>query len=233
MHTLPSGELAQLRPSAQVSTISSGSSPPVPQPLEQVGEAQVLRATPSSDAVVACRFVKAAELAVPGSSVQLGPPCAYSDCRHNHGKRRAQGCGGMPGIRLQAFRGSAEGARAGGRQMISRSKLIGGMKLHWSERGEGSPIVVLHGLQDTERTWARVADELAASHRVFALDSARLWTVWQTRRQLFTRLASQGRRGLAGRASSAEPRYRGALVRRRLVAVGCCCIALASSGVWR
>lgn len=47
---------------------------------------------------------------------------------------------------------------------------FGGTKLHWTERGQGSTIVILHGMQDTERTWWRVADALAGTHRVLALD---------------------------------------------------------------
>lgn len=47
---------------------------------------------------------------------------------------------------------------------------IGGVELNWSERGAGSPIVVLHGLSDSERSWWPVMHELGASHRVLGLD---------------------------------------------------------------
>jgi pimeloyl-ACP methyl ester carboxylesterase len=47
---------------------------------------------------------------------------------------------------------------------------VAGVRLHWSERGHGSPVIIVHGLQDTERTWWRVADDLGQRHRVFALD---------------------------------------------------------------
>ncbi len=47
---------------------------------------------------------------------------------------------------------------------------IDGVELHWSERGAGSPVVVLHGLSDSERSWWPVMAELAQHHRVFGLD---------------------------------------------------------------
>jgi pimeloyl-ACP methyl ester carboxylesterase len=47
---------------------------------------------------------------------------------------------------------------------------IGGVDLHWSVRGTGSDVVVLHGLSDSERTWWPVMGELGAHHRVFGLD---------------------------------------------------------------
>ena len=52
----------------------------------------------------------------------------------------------------------------------SCSERVAGVRLHWTVRGRGRPVVVLHGLQDCERTWWRVADLLAARHRVYALD---------------------------------------------------------------
>jgi pimeloyl-ACP methyl ester carboxylesterase len=52
----------------------------------------------------------------------------------------------------------------------SHLETVAGVGLHWTEWGQGSPVVVLHGLQDTERTWWRVAEVLARRHRVFALD---------------------------------------------------------------
>ena len=47
---------------------------------------------------------------------------------------------------------------------------IEGVELHWSVRGEGSPVVVLHGLSDSERSWWPVMAELGQRHRVFGLD---------------------------------------------------------------
>lgn len=45
-----------------------------------------------------------------------------------------------------------------------------GVELHWSERGEGRPLVILHGLADSQQTWAPVAAMLASKYRVLCLD---------------------------------------------------------------
>lgn len=42
----------------------------------------------------------------------------------------------------------------------------------WFQRGDGPPLVFLHGINDQAGSWARVAPGLAASHRVAALDLA-------------------------------------------------------------
>jgi pimeloyl-ACP methyl ester carboxylesterase len=47
---------------------------------------------------------------------------------------------------------------------------VEGVELHWTERGAGSTVVVLHGLSDSERTWWPVMAELARYHRVLGLD---------------------------------------------------------------
>ena len=47
---------------------------------------------------------------------------------------------------------------------------IDGVELHWSERGAGSNVLVLHGLSDSERSWWPVMAELGQRHRVFGLD---------------------------------------------------------------
>jgi pimeloyl-ACP methyl ester carboxylesterase len=47
---------------------------------------------------------------------------------------------------------------------------VEGCNLHWAELGQGSPVVFLHGLCDSHRTWLRVAPMLAESHRVLMLD---------------------------------------------------------------
>ncbi len=47
---------------------------------------------------------------------------------------------------------------------------VEGVELHWTERGTGSPVVVLHGLSDSERTWWPVMAELGRRHRVLGLD---------------------------------------------------------------
>lgn len=44
--------------------------------------------------------------------------------------------------------------------------------LHWAEIGAGRPLVLLHGLGDTHRTWHRVARRLSSNHRVYMLDLA-------------------------------------------------------------
>lgn len=47
---------------------------------------------------------------------------------------------------------------------------VQGVDVHWAERGEGRPLVLLHGLFDSHRTWARVVPALSRSHRVLAPD---------------------------------------------------------------
>ena len=49
-------------------------------------------------------------------------------------------------------------------------EVIDGVELHWSVRGKGSNVVVLHGLSDSERSWWPVMAELGRHHRVFGLD---------------------------------------------------------------
>ncbi len=52
------------------------------------------------------------------------------------------------------------------------SQTILGTTLHWAEAGRGRPLVLLHGLSDSHRTWQRVVDPLAAERSVYALDLA-------------------------------------------------------------
>ena len=47
---------------------------------------------------------------------------------------------------------------------------IDGVELHWTERGTGSPLVVLHGLSDSQLTWSTVTARLARRYRVIGLD---------------------------------------------------------------
>jgi pimeloyl-ACP methyl ester carboxylesterase len=47
-----------------------------------------------------------------------------------------------------------------------------GCRLHWEELGQGPPLVLLHGLCDSHRTWLKVAPGLAQSRRVLMLDLA-------------------------------------------------------------
>ncbi|HEU4405714.1 MAG TPA: alpha/beta fold hydrolase [Polyangiaceae bacterium] len=50
---------------------------------------------------------------------------------------------------------------------------VEGVPLHWvefGERGDGTPVVLLHGLNDSHATWRRVAPALARDRLVLALD---------------------------------------------------------------
>jgi pimeloyl-ACP methyl ester carboxylesterase len=49
---------------------------------------------------------------------------------------------------------------------------VHGLDLHWAEIGEGRPLVLLHGISDSLRTWLDVVPALARSHRVLLLDLA-------------------------------------------------------------
>jgi pimeloyl-ACP methyl ester carboxylesterase len=42
--------------------------------------------------------------------------------------------------------------------------------IHWAELGEGRPLVLLHGLHDSHRTWRRVGPALARNRRVLMPD---------------------------------------------------------------
>ena len=53
-----------------------------------------------------------------------------------------------------------------------QSSSIAGASLHWTELGSGRPLVLLHGLSDSHRTWRRVARQLSKSHRVLMVDLA-------------------------------------------------------------
>ncbi|MFH1529445.1 MAG: alpha/beta fold hydrolase [Pseudomonadota bacterium] len=47
---------------------------------------------------------------------------------------------------------------------------VQGTIIAWGEMGDGPPLVLLHGLMDTHRTWRRVAERLASRHRVLMPD---------------------------------------------------------------
>jgi pimeloyl-ACP methyl ester carboxylesterase len=49
---------------------------------------------------------------------------------------------------------------------------VGEVDLHWAEVGSGPPLVLLHGLCDSHRTWFPVAAALARTRRVLMLDLA-------------------------------------------------------------
>ncbi len=58
--------------------------------------------------------------------------------------------------------------------MTKHVATVAGIELHWVEEGSASaaapPLVLLHGLNDSHRTWRRVAPELARTRRVVMLD---------------------------------------------------------------
>ncbi len=67
--------------------------------------------------------------------------------------------------------GSAAPAPVGGEMLgVSRRTLVEGTSLAWTELGQGPPLVLLHGLGDSHRTWRRVAPRLAERFRVLMLD---------------------------------------------------------------
>ena len=45
-----------------------------------------------------------------------------------------------------------------------------GQRIHWTESGNGAPVILLHGLGSDSAVWARVTGELAAHRRVITLD---------------------------------------------------------------
>jgi pimeloyl-ACP methyl ester carboxylesterase len=49
---------------------------------------------------------------------------------------------------------------------------VEGCTLHWTALGQGPPVVLLHGLCDSHRTWSKVAPLLAQTRRVLMLDLA-------------------------------------------------------------
>jgi pimeloyl-ACP methyl ester carboxylesterase len=53
-----------------------------------------------------------------------------------------------------------------------QSTAVDATALHWVELGTGRPLVLLHGLSDSHRTWRRVARRMSHNHRVFMLDLA-------------------------------------------------------------
>src|SRR6185437_16400164 len=51
-----------------------------------------------------------------------------------------------------------------------RTAVVDGISLAWTEVGRGDPLVLLHGIGDSHRTWRRVAPRLAEHYRVLLLD---------------------------------------------------------------
>jgi pimeloyl-ACP methyl ester carboxylesterase len=54
--------------------------------------------------------------------------------------------------------------------MASSEMIIDGVLLHWTETGAGSPLLILHGLADSQHTWGAVTSALAQRYRVLCLD---------------------------------------------------------------
>ena len=48
--------------------------------------------------------------------------------------------------------------------------MVNGVAVSWSEMGRGEPLVLIHGIQDSHRTWRRVAPLLARQFRVLMID---------------------------------------------------------------
>ena len=62
--------------------------------------------------------------------------------------------------------------RLPGSNVQSHRTWVDGVELHWTEQGTGSPLLILHGLGDSQHTWGAVAAHLARKHRVLSLDLA-------------------------------------------------------------
>src|SRR6187431_288219 len=45
------------------------------------------------------------------------------------------------------------------------------MRLHHVHRGSGEPLLLVHGIGDSNRMWSRVLGRLARAHEVFAVDA--------------------------------------------------------------
>lgn len=59
-------------------------------------------------------------------------------------------------------------AAAAGAQVDPRRVAVGGIELHYIERGKGAPLILLHGGQGDYRAWQPQIDALAAHYRVIA-----------------------------------------------------------------
>lgn len=82
------------------------------------------------------------------------------------------------GIVLRSVPHRREGGSSPGTTIASTGRMnarsfqmvIDGVELHWTEQGTGSPLIVLHGLGDSQHTWAAVAAHLGRRYRVLRLD---------------------------------------------------------------
>lgn len=59
-----------------------------------------------------------------------------------------------------------------GVEMLGKARItnVGDTTIAWTELGSGPPLVLLHGLGDSHRTWRRVLPSLASHHRVLLPD---------------------------------------------------------------
>ena len=48
--------------------------------------------------------------------------------------------------------------------------VVDGVELHWSEKGSGTPLILLHGLADSHHSWRVVTAFLAKHYHVYSLD---------------------------------------------------------------
>ena len=55
-------------------------------------------------------------------------------------------------------------------ELAEKDVEVYGQRVHYAEQGQGSPIVLLHGLWGGTNEWLPVIDALAARHRVIAMD---------------------------------------------------------------
>jgi pimeloyl-ACP methyl ester carboxylesterase len=57
-------------------------------------------------------------------------------------------------------------------ELVPRSAIVNGLRLAWCEAGpdDAPPVVLLHGLLESVKTWDRVLPALADDHRVVAVD---------------------------------------------------------------
>ena len=73
--------------------------------------------------------------------------------------------------RLRLHRRVVDGVAAGGAHSSARAARV---ELHWAELGapDGRPVVLLHGISDSHRSWLKMAPHLAAGRRLLMPDLA-------------------------------------------------------------
>ncbi|MDP9034435.1 MAG: alpha/beta hydrolase [Myxococcota bacterium] len=78
-----------------------------------------------------------------------------------------------PGATAREARRPVASAASGASSVRHHYRTVDNVRLHWAELGEKSnrtPVLLLHGLNDSHLTWMRVAPELARDRRVLLLD---------------------------------------------------------------